>query len=167
MTANAMRGDREKCIQAGMDDYVAKPIQAIQLVEIINRIAGAVSSSSTDPVDAATEKSSSLRRRRSSAARASVYDVEIVLDALGGDRGALRQLSEMLFVDHEPMLHDAEQALATGDLERFGAIAHTLKGMVGNFAAPKTFSAAKKCTTQLGKEIGKRPTARSADSRRK
>jgi HPt (histidine-containing phosphotransfer) domain-containing protein len=95
-------------------------------------------------MDATVDKPSKPRGRRSSAARGAVYDVDIVLDTLGGDRGALRELSDMLFVDHERMLHDAEQALAARDLEQFGAIAHTLKGMVGNFAAPKTFSAAKK-----------------------
>ena len=36
MTANAMQGDREKCVAAGMDDYVAKPIRVDQLIEALN-----------------------------------------------------------------------------------------------------------------------------------
>jgi CheY-like chemotaxis protein len=38
MTANAMQGDREECIAAGMDDYVTKPIRVDQLVESLNRV---------------------------------------------------------------------------------------------------------------------------------
>jgi CheY-like chemotaxis protein len=38
MTANAMRGDREECIQAGMDDYVTKPIRVDQLVEALELV---------------------------------------------------------------------------------------------------------------------------------
>ena len=39
MTANAMQGDREMCLAAGMDDYVTKPIRVDQLVEALNNVA--------------------------------------------------------------------------------------------------------------------------------
>ena len=38
MTANAMQGDREECLAAGMDDYVTKPIRVDQLVEALNNV---------------------------------------------------------------------------------------------------------------------------------
>ena len=38
MTANAMQGDREMCIEAGMDDYITKPIQVLRLVEALNNV---------------------------------------------------------------------------------------------------------------------------------
>ena len=39
MTANAMQGDREMCLAAGMDDYLTKPIRVDQLVETLNQVA--------------------------------------------------------------------------------------------------------------------------------
>jgi CheY-like chemotaxis protein len=38
MTANAMQGDREMCIEAGMDDYITKPIRVEALVEALNNV---------------------------------------------------------------------------------------------------------------------------------
>ena len=40
MTAHAMKGDRERCLEAGMDDYVAKPIRAKQLFDVIETVLG-------------------------------------------------------------------------------------------------------------------------------
>ena len=70
------------------------------------------------------------------------FDRDSILEVLAYDHDAFRELSQMLFEDHQPMLQDAEQALAAGDLAKLTSIAHTLKGMVGNFAAPEASKAA-------------------------
>ncbi|MEL6821452.1 MAG: response regulator, partial [Calditrichota bacterium] len=49
LTANAMKGDRDKCIAAGMDDYVSKPIRKDELLESLNRIFNASAVSDTEP----------------------------------------------------------------------------------------------------------------------
>ena len=38
MTAHAMKGDRERCLQAGMDDYIAKPIRGEHLIEVLRKV---------------------------------------------------------------------------------------------------------------------------------
>ena len=48
MTANAMKGDREKCLEAGMDDYVAKPVRSDQLFAVLEKYAGHDTASGDD-----------------------------------------------------------------------------------------------------------------------
>jgi HPt (histidine-containing phosphotransfer) domain-containing protein len=65
-----------------------------------------------------------------------------VLETLNDDHAAFKELSEMLLADHKPMLEAARQAVASGNVEELASIAHTLKGMVGNFAAESASKAA-------------------------
>jgi HPt (histidine-containing phosphotransfer) domain-containing protein len=67
-----------------------------------------------------------------------------VLQTLNNDEEAFRELSQMLLVDHKLMLAGAERALYAGEIQKVAAIAHTLKGMVGNFAARNTSRAAQR-----------------------
>jgi signal transduction histidine kinase/CheY-like chemotaxis protein len=52
LTAHAMKGDRERCLEAGMDDYVSKPLRAADLSEVLARVAGPGASSTDDPPEA-------------------------------------------------------------------------------------------------------------------
>jgi response regulator RpfG family c-di-GMP phosphodiesterase len=142
MTANAMSGDRERCIEAGMDDYISKPVSIADLTHVIERVL---------PQDTARPKRRASAQRPKSPFKASQngrgkspYDRDTVLETLNNDEEAFRELCQMLIVDHKLMLHGAEQALYAGEIQKAAAIAHTLKGMVGNFAARNTNLAAQK-----------------------
>jgi len=146
MTANAMRGDRERCLEAGMDDYIAKPIDTSKLMAALRRLAPEQASGTANQLPARTRKKPKPAQAHASSKKddaKSVFDREAVLDTLGDDPDAFRTLTHMLLVDHQGMLKDADEALATGDLEKLASIAHTLKGMVGNFAAQNTSKAAR------------------------
>jgi two-component system sensor histidine kinase/response regulator len=128
MTAHAMQGDEEKCLQSGMDGYIAKPITAHDLFETIESIVNAAN---------AQEKLVSLPR----AAR-KVVDKDQILDRVGGD---LELLSEVigLFVDDYPLtLSEIRGAIQQSDPESLGKAAHTLKGAVSNFGAHSAVQAA-------------------------
>jgi PAS domain S-box-containing protein len=151
MTANAMRGDRERCLEAGMDEYISKPVAVPKLVETIERL---LTRSAESPASAAASPAgspllpapvSSLERTSATAhtgATATIFDRVSVIETLGGDEAAFCELASMFFDDHKAMLEQARQALAADDMEQLAAVSHTLKGMIGNFAAPPASRAA-------------------------
>ena len=135
MTANAMRGDKEACLEAGMDDYLSKPVEVHKLVAAIERATGSVPLPEESALDSA---SIALLSAEPSA----VYDRDSILETLNDDHEAFKELSEMLFSDHKQMIEAASHALAAGDSDTLTSIAHNLKGVVGNFAARNASSAA-------------------------
>jgi two-component system, sensor histidine kinase and response regulator len=135
MTANAMRGDRERCIESGMDDYISKPVAVDKLFEAIDRTVPDVSVASLETGAQSAIRKSARKRAKKITRADPPYDRESILEALSYDYEAFRELAQMFFVDHKRMIEDSRNALTAGDLAKLTSIAHTLKGMVGNFAA--------------------------------
>jgi PAS domain S-box-containing protein len=124
MTAHAMKGDRERCLFAGMDDYVAKPINPQDLARALKeRLHGlaptvGVAESRTAPVD--------LKE---------VFDPDALVNRLGGDQGLARSILES-FVDDVRRQIDALGVVLAGD--DHGAArrqAHAIKGAAANAGA--------------------------------
>ena len=118
LTANAMTGDREACLQAGMDECLIKPIQPADLVAAITRVRVAV----PEPIRGV------VRRKR-------VLDRVALLDRLGGDRALLEAMTAIYFRDCERLMRDARAALVAGDGHKLAVPLHTLCGMFGNLSA--------------------------------
>ena len=108
MTAHAMKGDRERCLEAGMDGYVSKPIRTRELETVISQVL---------------------------ASKPGAIDPEALLAGLDGNRTLLRQMARLFLADVPKQLTRIKRALKTGDREALGRAAHTLKGSVGNFGA--------------------------------
>ena len=130
MTAHAMAGDRERCLAAGMDDYVSKPIQSSVLDTALANVIGV---SDEFPTDSGTHAMTSN----------APFDRHALIDSLGGDLELYGEIVR-LFLSHYPHeLDNLQHALAAGDTEKLHRIAHSLKGAISNFAAPRATAAAR------------------------
>ena len=118
MTANAMEGDRELCLAAGMDDYVAKPIRVEELMAALGRCR---------PRDDAAARTD-MPRAKAPAAAADVID-RAVIDGLGTSMGRdfAVELIDTFIADARELVAALRRTLAATDRDAFRRAAHTLK----------------------------------------
>ena len=128
MTAHAMKGDRERCLKAGMDAYISKPVSSKSLVEAIDRLASR-SILPTVKVDAAARDDIGLNREK-------------ILARVDGDYDLFQELVDLFLADLPQRLDAIRTAVHSNDSTSLERSAHSLKGAVGNFGRTPAHRAA-------------------------
>ena len=113
MTAHAMNGDQERCLAAGMDGYLTKPVSSPQIAEAIARVLGFAK-----PV---TRKSQTRETHMG-------WDRAGALERVEGDEGLLAELVQVFLDELPEHLVSLQQGIAAADFEVIERTAHTLKG---------------------------------------
>ncbi|HEV3263487.1 MAG TPA: response regulator [Gemmataceae bacterium] len=139
MTAHAMKGDRERCLESGMDGYVTKPIQDHELWRAIRGVVH-VDSLAADRRSALILDSASPPASEAAAG----LDVRAALARVGGNVQLLHELAGVFRDDCSRLIPEIRDALNQQEAQRVQSAAHTLKGMVGFFAAAGATEAALK-----------------------
>src|SRR5262249_38190803 len=137
VTAHAMKGDAERCLAAGMDAYVPKPLQPRELFATIESLVGR----GTGAGKAAGGGGAAPAPSPATPGPLVVAEPRL-LERVGGDRKALRSLVRVFLADAPRQRDRIRRALAKGDARGVQAAAHALKGAVSNFAAPTATDAA-------------------------
>jgi polar amino acid transport system substrate-binding protein len=141
MTANVMAGDREKAIDAGMDDQIAKPIDVNDLFSVLGRW---VTPSSPAAEEAAPEAEAEVEIPDLPG-----VDTATGLARVGGNAGLYRKLLLKFRHGQADAAGEIRAARDAGDIETAGRLAHTLKGVAGNLAIPAVAEEARKVEAAL------------------
>ncbi|WP_442511990.1 response regulator [Novipirellula sp. SH528] len=129
VTANALKGDRQRCLDAGMDDYLAKPFSPQQLTEIVAKWLAKV-----DPTLAVAETCHSQDIASTESLTPPICEKEF-MDRCMGDLAFAELLLNSFEKDSVARLEQISSQIDQGDTDGVGATAHSLKGIAGILAA--------------------------------
>ena len=149
MTAHAMTGDREKCINAGMDDYVSKPIKPEALFGVISKV-----------VRKSQTKKEQKRPQDSQGAKTfspTTFDLTGAMETVLGNKDLFQEIAGMFIESCSDYIAKIKEGITGNDAAILERESHSLKGAVGNFGAKKAYEAAYHLE-KLGNE-GKMATA--------
>ncbi|HUR41614.1 MAG TPA: transporter substrate-binding domain-containing protein [Verrucomicrobiae bacterium] len=148
MTASVLRGDRERCLKAGMNDYVSKPINVEKLLSTLARW---LPDRDAAPVQVGAPAGARTLLPTGDELPSTLdgLDLSEGVKRMGGDRALYRRLLLQFRQHSAGAANDVRVALAAGDRAAARSAVHTLKGVAGNLSAVELYKAAQKLETVL------------------
>jgi PAS domain S-box-containing protein len=143
MTAHAMKGTSERCLAAGMDGYVSKPLQVSELVRTLDALTPSTAPAEAEPEPPAREDETVVDEP--------AIDPDAALARVEGDRELLQEIIG-LFLEEAPLrMGEIRAAISDRNANALERAAHSLKGSVSYFGAPRAYEAALRLES-LGRE---------------
>jgi PAS domain S-box-containing protein len=136
MTAQAMAGDRERCLEAGMDDYVSKPVRSAELIAVLHRITERASHVGTPHVEQPTPAGDPDAER--------VLNWKRAVEQLGSSETTLREVSKVFLEQLPEMMARIRNAVETADADALRESAHRFKGAASALAAESVVELARR-----------------------
>jgi PAS domain S-box-containing protein len=139
MTAHAMKGDEERCLAAGMNGYLSKPIDGHEMIALVERLVA-----ESAACEMAPDALAAVLREPASPIPSVVFDPELALKRCFNKRDLLKEMITFFVKDADNLLPQMLAALQTGDLEEVGRLGHRLKGTLVHLGAEAAREAAER-----------------------